>query len=169
MILKARTLLSWAICLPVLCMSLCERHVTLWLSRFEIFIWKVELQRHGQWKASSVLSDAGRCLHHDPFCRWTLSWNWRKTAATLDWDPLLGEEWMRCAERSALFLPLSVLKRNKQEIERTLDCMAGVKECLVDSPLCPVLSICMTPYWAPVWSLQFFLFSEWVEAWLDNL
>lgn len=76
------------------------------------------------------------------------------------WTEILSLVKNECAERSALFSSVSVLKRNKQELERTLYRMAGVKECLVDSPLCSVLSICMTPYWVPVCSLQFYLFSE---------
>ena len=58
--LNASTLLSYAVCLLLLCTSLCEVHVFLLLSRFWIFISRVELQRKEQLKTSALLSDTGQ-------------------------------------------------------------------------------------------------------------
>lgn len=61
-------MLSWAVCLLVLFIFLCEGHVFMFLSMFEILVCNVEIQRYGQLKASAVLSGAVRHLQHVPSC-----------------------------------------------------------------------------------------------------
>ena len=60
MTLSAATLLSHAVHLLLLCLSLCEAHVFLLFSRFYIFVSRVELQRREQLETSALLSDTGQ-------------------------------------------------------------------------------------------------------------